>query len=244
MTCSDIADRALLVPGRAALLDATERAALDAHVANCPACARRRAVVTAGLEGGPAAYDTLFSLAANAKDLRLEIPGFGEEDDDEEKVVSLSWWRSRWARPAVATLVALAAAALLFVRLPSQPDGPDVTWRGHEAPITVQLRLVRDGARLLVPDVPARGDTYEVSGQAPPNAELRGWAGRATGAPESLGTTRAAADGAFTFATGWTVDAAGELSLLVSEGPSAPLRGRAGWTCDGRPCAVQRLVVP
>jgi hypothetical protein len=244
VNCAEVAGRALLIPGRAALLDATERAELEAHVRACPACARRRAVVVAGLDGGPAAYDTLFALAANAHALRLEVPGFAEADEVEagEKVVSLSARRARWVAPAVATLVALAAAVLVYVRVP-QP-ATDVTWRGQETSISVHLRLVRDGARLLVPEMPAQGDTYEVSGVASPNAELRGWAARATGPAESLGAARAGADGAFTLPVGWTVDAPGELWLIVSGGPSRPERGAAGWTCDGRPCALQRLVIP
>jgi anti-sigma factor RsiW len=155
MTCDEA--RALLVDARRGRLSAESRAALDAHVAGCPACAHEAAadaLLGEALEGrlpqhaAPLALKRRLAASWAATGLPTPPPDVGRAADGPSRPSAPSGraaWGARWRR---ALVPALAAAVVVLALLPLyyRPAGD-----GGAAMVT---EAVNDHLRLLTAQHP------------------------------------------------------------------------------------------
>lgn len=248
MTCFEVGNR--VAPGFHALLDPTDRAAVDAHIAACPDCRARRSLVESAVAAGPALFDVLDGMVDAAAGCE-ELPGFGGHaaseadggDPRQDRVVSLDSRRApprvdppsrsrrmRWIVP----LVALAAAALFLLRPPEMPRH-----RGAAADLGLELALASEGARRALVDPLNLDDVIVFTVHGSPGARAAVWVAVGDGPPVRIDEVTLDPDGATELERAWRVTEVAVHAFFVTDAGEVPVRDAAGrLLCGDGPCAI------
>jgi len=145
-------------------LHADQRASVEGHLADCPRCQ----AILAKIESDQR------SLPPLLVPLALPQPGAAQEliADPESMVVAgpSSWWTARRSQLAtgLGLVVAIAAAALLWVGVPSSQQLPPDTVAAKGGVLAVELIRERDGVQTRRPTTFQDGDRVQVRVSCPP----------------------------------------------------------------------------
>lgn len=127
MTCRDI--EPLLLTERDGTLTSGQRAALEQHVAACPACQQLRVRLNAALDAfqADAAKVTIPDADTEWRTLRAQLHGEQTKPAKKRPLAPVIWFGS--------SLAAAAALVLIFFTQSPQPDSPTQTARTGAADV-------------------------------------------------------------------------------------------------------------